>query len=120
MSTVVNAHDFLRLCDFDKAEGLIPVVAQDAKTKDVLMVAYTNREALEKTLESGTMYYQSRSRGLWHKGETSGAFQHVISLSLDCDNDTVLALVNPEGPACHRGSVTCFTDSVIFRKETND
>ncbi len=101
---------FLDKCDFAKGDGLIPVVAQDATTRNVLMVAYTNEEALTKTLESGQMFYQSRTRGLWHKGDTSGHYQDVVSLHLDCDNDTILALVNPQGPACHTGSVTCFID----------
>lgn len=105
---------FLDTVDFDKGNGLIPVVAQDAVTKDVLMVAFTNREALTKTLETGQMFYHSRQRGLWHKGDTSGYFQDVASLHLDCDNDTILALVHPQGPACHTGSVTCFIDSPSY------
>lgn len=109
--------DFINRVDFEKSNGIVPVIAQDADTKDVLMVAYTNREALEKTLETGQMFYQSRERGLWHKGDTSGNFQDVVSLHLDCDNDTILAMVKPQGPACHTGSVTCFIDSPSIKIE---
>ncbi len=110
----VHQQKFLDTVNFDKGGGLVPVVTQDATTKDVLMVAFTNEEALTKTLETGQMFYQSRERGLWHKGETSGAYQDVISLHLDCDNDTILAMVNPQGPSCHTGSVTCFIDSPSY------
>lgn len=103
--------EFLERCNFEKGGGLIPVVAQDSKTKDVLMVAYTNKEALTKTLEQGQMFYQSRERGLWHKGDTSGNYQNIDSLHLDCDSDTILAKVTPVGPACHTGAVTCFIES---------
>jgi len=109
---------FIESCDFSKGDGLIPVVTQDANTKDVLMVAYTNREALEKTLESGQMFYQSRKRGLWHKGDTSGHYQNVVSLTLDCDQDTILAIVHPDGPACHRGCLTCFIDTPSLNIES--
>jgi phosphoribosyl-ATP pyrophosphohydrolase/phosphoribosyl-AMP cyclohydrolase len=89
--------------------GLLPVVAQSVDTGDVLMVAFANREALEKTLETGQMHYWSRSRGeLWHKGATSGNFQDLVSLHADCDGDTLLARVRTRGPACHTGESTCF------------
>jgi phosphoribosyl-ATP pyrophosphohydrolase/phosphoribosyl-AMP cyclohydrolase len=89
--------------------GLLPVVAQDADSGAVLMVAFANREALEKTLETGQMHYWSRSRQeLWHKGATSGNTQELVSLHGDCDADTLLALVRPRGPACHTGELTCF------------
>ncbi len=113
----IEYSDFIQACDFDKGEGLVPVVTQDSKTKDVLMVAYMNLEALEKTLESGQMVYQSRTRGLWHKGDTSGNFQNVVSLHLDCDNDTILAIVEPKGPACHRGCITCFVETPKIEME---
>jgi phosphoribosyl-ATP pyrophosphohydrolase/phosphoribosyl-AMP cyclohydrolase len=91
--------------------GLLPVVAQDADTGRVLMVAFANREALERTLETGQMHYWSRSRQeLWHKGATSGNFQDLVSLHADCDTDTLLALVRPKGPSCHTGDETCFGD----------
>jgi phosphoribosyl-ATP pyrophosphohydrolase/phosphoribosyl-AMP cyclohydrolase len=91
------------------AEGLVPVVAQDADTGAVLMVAWANRKALEETLATRSMHYWSRSRStLWRKGETSGNTQDLVSLHLDCDGDTLLALVRPAGPACHTGDPTCF------------
>lgn len=89
--------------------GLLPVVTQDVTTNEVLMLAYMNEEAYKKTLETGRMTYYSRSRQeLWVKGETSGNFQYVKSLSIDCDRDTLLARVSPAGPACHTGNRTCF------------
>ena len=94
--------------DFTKGNGLVTVVTQDAVTGAVLMVAHADREALERTLATGEMHYRSRSRGLWHKGATSGAVQRVVSLKADCDGDAVLARVRPAGAACHTGSVTCF------------
>ena len=94
--------------DFSKSAGLVTVVAQDAHTGTVLMVAHANREALERTIASGEMHYHSRTRGLWHKGATSGNVQRVMSLSADCDGDAVLARVVPSGPACHTGSPSCF------------
>ena len=93
---------------FDE-RGLIPVIAQDAENGDVLMLAWANREALERTLEEGRMVYWSRSRQeLWRKGDTSGHVQHVEELRLDCDADVVLARVHQEGAACHTGERTCF------------
>ncbi len=90
-------------------DGLLPVVVQDYKTKEVLMVAYMNEEAYNITVETGKMTYYSRSRSkLWIKGETSGHFQYVKSLTVDCDKDTLLAKVRQIGPACHTGSPTCF------------
>ena len=91
------------------AGGIIPAVVQDAHTREVLMVAYMNREALQLTLERRETYFWSRSRQkLWHKGETSGNSQKVTKVSLDCDNDAVLVEVEPLGPACHTGSYSCF------------
>jgi phosphoribosyl-ATP pyrophosphohydrolase/phosphoribosyl-AMP cyclohydrolase len=100
----------LNALDFEKGGGLVTVVAQDASSGQVLMVAHASRESLERTLASGEMHYQSRSRGPWHKGATSGNTQRVVSLSADCDGDAVLARVIPAGPACHTGAVTCFGD----------
>jgi phosphoribosyl-ATP pyrophosphohydrolase/phosphoribosyl-AMP cyclohydrolase len=94
--------------NFDKGQGVVTVVAQDAASGAVLMVAAADREALERTLATGEMHYRSRTRGLWHKGATSGNVQRVVSLSADCDGDAVLARVAPAGPACHTGSVSCF------------
>ena len=95
--------------DFAKQGGLVPCVAQDALTGDVLTLAYMDAEALARTRETGLMHYWSRSRGkLWKKGEESGNVQHVVSLALDCDGDAILAKVRPAGPACHTGAATCF------------
>jgi phosphoribosyl-AMP cyclohydrolase / phosphoribosyl-ATP pyrophosphohydrolase len=94
--------------DFTKQGGVVTVVAQDAATGTVLMVAAADREALEKTIATGEMHYRSRSRGLWHKGATSGNVQHVKELYADCDGDSVLALVSPAGPACHKDTTSCF------------
>lgn len=98
-------------------DGLIPVIVQDYKTSEVLMLAYMNEEAFHETLRTGKMTYFSRSRqSLWLKGETSGHFQYVKSLELDCDNDTILAKVAQVGAACHTGSRTCFFQN-LARKE---
>jgi phosphoribosyl-ATP pyrophosphohydrolase/phosphoribosyl-AMP cyclohydrolase len=98
--------------DFEKSGGFVTVVAQDAKSGAVLMVARADREALERTVSTGEMHYHSRTRGLWHKGATSGNVQHVVSLTADCDGDAVLARVVPAGPACHTGAATCFGEAV--------
>jgi phosphoribosyl-AMP cyclohydrolase len=93
---------------FDE-RGLIPVVAQDAETGEVLMLAWANRESLERTLHERRMVYWSRSRAeLWRKGDTSGHVQHVEELRADCDGDVVLARIHQEGPACHTGARSCF------------
>ncbi len=96
--------------DFSKGGGLVTVVAQDARTGAVLMVAHADRQALEQTVATGEMHYRSRTRGLWHKGATSGNTQRVISLTTDCDSDSVLARIEPAGPACHTGARSCFGD----------
>lgn len=104
--------------DFDDFKlddrGLIPAVVQDYKNKQVLMLAYMNRESFEKTLETGKMTYFSRSRqSLWTKGETSGHFQYVKSLRIDCDRDTILAEVQQVGAACHTGHRSCFFTDLV-------
>src|SRR5881296_2545711 len=102
MSTVLDSAKF-------GADGLIPAVVQDARTREVLTVAYMNKEALQLTLERNETYFWSRSRQqLWHKGETSGNSQMVVKVSLDCDQDAVLVEVEPRGPACHTGAYSCF------------
>jgi phosphoribosyl-AMP cyclohydrolase len=104
--------DSLPTLKFD-ANGLIPAIVQDANTKEVLMLAYMNVQSLQLTLERGETYFWSRSRGeLWHKGETSGNIQRVIEVSVDCDADTLLIHVEPNGPACHTGERTCFYRSL--------
>jgi len=106
----MTAHLDLDALRFDADRGTVVVVAQDAVSGRVLMVAYADREALEMTMRTGEMHYRSRTRGLWHKGSTSGNTQQVVSLHADCDADTVLARVVPAGPACHTGAVSCFGD----------
>ena len=103
----------LERLDFGKGGGLVTIVTQDARTGAVLMVAHADREAMERTLATGEMHYRSRTRGLWHKGETSGNTQRVVSLAADCDGDAVLARVEPAGPACHTGSASCFGDRAL-------
>jgi phosphoribosyl-AMP cyclohydrolase / phosphoribosyl-ATP pyrophosphohydrolase len=115
--------------DFRRAGGLIPVVTQHAGTGEVLMLAYANREALERTLADRVMWYYSRSRNsLWRKGESSGNAQHLVSLHADCDADAVVALVRPSGPSCHTGDWSCFgalpaiaaLDATIRRRAVTD
>lgn len=104
------------------SDGLIPVIVQDYRTGQVLMLAYMNEEAFHQTLKTGRMTYYSRSRkSLWVKGETSGHFQYVKALSLDCDNDTLLAKVNQIGAACHTGARSCFYQELVKKewKESN-
>lgn len=93
---------------FDE-RGLIPAIVQDTRTREVLTLAYMNEESLARTIETGQTWFWSRSRNeLWHKGETSGNTQKVVSLACDCDNDAVVVLVEPAGPACHTGARSCF------------
>ena len=98
--------------DFEKTGGLVPAIIQDATTKNVLMLGYMNKEAYEKTVETKTVTFFSRSRNcLWSKGETSGNRLNVVSMAADCDNDTLLVKVNPEGPTCHKGTDTCWGEA---------
>ncbi|MEX3624148.1 bifunctional phosphoribosyl-AMP cyclohydrolase/phosphoribosyl-ATP diphosphatase HisIE [Viridibacillus arvi] len=102
---------------FDE-KGLITTVVQDAQTKEVLTVAYMNKESLEKTLATGQTWFYSRSRQeLWHKGATSGNTQNVIAIRADCDKDALVVEVLPAGPACHNGTTSCFTETI---KEKSD
>jgi len=126
-----TAKDILARAKYS-TDGLIPAIVQDVRTREVLMVAYMNEESLRLTLENGETHFYSRSRkALWHKGETSGNFQKVRHVSLDCDSDTLLVEVEPLGPACHTGSYSCFGvetgfggnvaqlyDLIAVRKET--
>lgn len=97
--------------DFEKQGGLVPAVIQDNKTLKVLMLGFMNREALEKTQELGKVTFFSRTKKrLWTKGEESGNFLNVVSMAIDCDNDTLLVKVNPVGPVCHTGTDTCFDE----------
>jgi len=98
--------------DFDKSGGLIPAIIQDAETQVVLMLGYMNSEALAKTQVSGQVTFFSRSKNrLWTKGEESGNFLNVVSIGVDCDNDTLLIKVHPAGPVCHTGADTCFEEA---------
>ena len=96
--------------DYAKGNGLVAVVAQSVRSGAVLMVAYADRDALERTMASGELHLRSRIRGPWKKGETSGNVLRVRELVADCDGDTVLARVDAVGPACHLGTLTCFGD----------
>ncbi|MDU5511552.1 MULTISPECIES: bifunctional phosphoribosyl-AMP cyclohydrolase/phosphoribosyl-ATP diphosphatase HisIE [Enterococcus] len=102
---------------FDE-QGLIPVIVQDAETNEVLTLAYMNQESYELTLKDQLMTFYSRSRKeLWRKGETSGNYQHLVSLKLDCDQDALVAKVKKEGPACHTGAESCFNDVLYGEDE---
>lgn len=104
---------------FDE-RGLIPAIIQDASTGEVLMLAYMNHEALERTLTTGETHFWSRSRKeLWHKGATSGNVQRVTSIMLDCDQDTLLIKVRPAGPACHTGAISCFFTPIPIQEESH-
>ncbi|MEN7357991.1 bifunctional phosphoribosyl-AMP cyclohydrolase/phosphoribosyl-ATP diphosphatase HisIE [Bacillus licheniformis] len=97
--------------------GLIPAIVQDAASKEVLTLAYMNKESFEKTLETKETWFFSRSRGeLWHKGATSGNIQRVKDIRLDCDQDALIVLVEPAGPACHKGSYSCFSPGEHIRQ----
>ena len=95
--------------DFEKSGGLVPVIVQDANTKDILTLAYTNKESLELSKKTGNSWFWSRSRGkLWMKGEQSGNTQKIKEILVDCDFDAIIYLVEPAGPACHTGEKVCF------------
>ena len=112
--------------DFEKMGGLVPAIVQDADTKNVLMLGYMNQEALDKTLSSGLVTFFSRSRQqLWTKGETSGNYLHLVSMSEDCDHDTLLVKARPDGPTCHLGTDTCWGERnekspLLFLSELQD
>lgn len=111
--------------DFEKMNGLIPAIIQDNYTQKVLMLGFMNKEAYEKTMETGKVTFFSRTKNrLWTKGEESGNFLHVVSVKADCDNDTLLIMVHPEGPVCHKGTDTCWGDNneqdIMFLKELQD
>ncbi|MGQ0791596.1 MAG: phosphoribosyl-AMP cyclohydrolase [Nitrosopumilaceae archaeon] len=99
--------------DFKKENGLVPVIVQDINTKDILTLAYTNKESLELTKKTGNSWFWSRSRNkLWMKGEESGNVQKVKKILVDCDLDAIIYLVEPSGPACHTGKTVCFHNSL--------
>ena len=100
------------MVSFD-SNGLVPAIVQDAATGEVLMMAYMNAESLERTLAGGEAWFWSRSRGeLWHKGATSGSIMRIVEVLVDCDGDTLLLRVEPQGPACHTGNRICFYQQV--------
>lgn len=105
---------------FDE-KGLIPAVVVDSITKKVLTVAYMNKESLEISMQKGLTCFYSRSRNeLWLKGETSGNYQHIVSITADCDNDALVVVVEKDGPACHKGSDSCFTNPVFQSDELHE
>lgn len=112
--------------NFEKSGGLVPAIIQDADTKTVLMLGYMNQEAYEKTISTGLVTFYSRSRQcLWTKGETSNNFLHLVDIKVDCDNDTLLVKVHPDGPTCHKGTDTCWAESnesnpLLFLSELSD
>lgn len=116
----------MKQIDFNKMDGLVPAIIQDATTKNVLMLGFMNEEAYQKTLELKRVTFFSRTKKrLWTKGEESGNFLNVVGIKLDCDNDTLLILVNPEGPVCHKGTDTCWGEKneanpLLFLSELQD
>ena len=114
------------MIDFDKMDGLVPAIIQDADTRMVLMLGFMNREAYEKTIQTGKVTFWSRTRQcLWTKGETSGHFLHLVDMKIDCDNDTLLVRVHPVGPVCHTGTDTCWAETndkapITFLSELQD
>ena len=101
------------------SNGLITAVVQDAATREVLTVAYMNKESLSKSLETRETWFYSRSRQeLWHKGATSGNTQKIVEMKYDCDGDALVVLVEPAGPACHTGAVSCFSENLLERSES--
>ncbi len=109
----MKAIELLETVDFSK--GLVPAIIVDSLNKEVLMLAYMNKEALKRTIDTKTTWFWSRSRNeYWNKGATSGHIQHVLSIGLDCDNDTLLIQVDQVGAACHTGSRSCFFKDVEF------
>src|SRR5574344_580309 len=112
--------------DFKKLNGLVPAIIQDAETKTVLMLGFMNEEAYQKTLETQKVTFYSRTRKcLWTKGEESGHFLHLVSIKNDCDNDTLLIRVHPEGPTCHKGTDSCWgeknqSNPLLFLSELQD
>tara|TARA_R110001583_G_scaffold43208_2_gene137442 strand:- start:133 stop:750 length:618 start_codon:yes stop_codon:yes gene_type:complete len=107
----MNYTELINQINFKKSNGLVPAIIQDVQTQKVLMLGYMNKESLEKTLEEKRVCYYSRSKErLWTKGESSGNFLNFISMSLDCDQDSLLIKVNPVGPVCHTGADTCWDE----------
>ncbi len=112
--------------DFEKMDGLVPAIIQDAVTKNVLMLGFMNKEAYQKTVETGKVTFWSRTRKcFWTKGETSGNFLHLVDIKVDCDHDTLLVTAHPDGPTCHTGTDTCWGEEnqrnpLLFLTELQD
>lgn len=123
MTTISNQHSStsetigfadIEVIDWKKGGGFVPAIVQDNKTGQVLMLGFCTAESLQKTIETGRATFWSRTRkSLWTKGETSGNYLNVASISIDCDNDTLLMLVEPSGPTCHLGTTSCFAEAAI-------
>ena len=110
-----------KVSDYFKKQELVPAIIQEARTGEVLMLAYMNEASLEKTLATGYTWFYSRSRRrLWQKGEESGHVQRVVSITGDCDDDTLLVKVEQTGPACHTGERTCFFAAPLFKIDTEE
>ena len=116
----MSIQELVSSVNWDKGNGLVPAIVQDAESGDVLMLAYMNAESLEQSYESNLVTFYSRSKqALWIKGETSGNFLDIVSISLDCDQDTFLIKANPRGPACHTGDETCFGERTGFKAKSD-
>jgi phosphoribosyl-ATP pyrophosphohydrolase/phosphoribosyl-AMP cyclohydrolase len=114
-----NHNELISKIKWDDA-GLVPAVVQDAQSKEILMLAYMNKESLQLSVESGVTWYWSRSRGeLWNKGATSGNTQRIVSMAYDCDGDTLLVKVDQKGPACHTGRYSCFFNPIEVSGNTD-
>lgn len=114
----MNKEKLIEEMDFSKNQGLVPAIVQDFENGEVLMMAYMNKESLKRTIESGTTWFWSRSRNeFWNKGATSGNFQYVKSISVDCDCDTLLIKVSQIGAACHTGNRSCFYREIEIKGE---
>lgn len=111
--------EFIKKIDFAKGDGLVPVIVQDERTKDILMLAYANKEALTLSYTTGVAHYWSRSRAsMWKKGETSGNIQKIKRIDADCDQDTILYVVDQNGVACHTGDWSCFPTVTKEKSQT--
>ncbi len=114
MREYCHGFKYLSDIDWDKGNGLVPAIVQDAQTGQVLMLGYMSKDSLDETLKSKKVTFFSRERQkLWTKGEESGHFLHVRAVTVDCDNDALLVLARPEGPTCHKGTQSCFNESPL-------
>ncbi|WP_332262512.1 bifunctional phosphoribosyl-AMP cyclohydrolase/phosphoribosyl-ATP diphosphatase HisIE [Paenibacillus sp. GSMTC-2017] len=115
-----NLNELIQSIKWD-ANGLVPAVVQDAQSKEVLMLAYMNKESLLRSIQSSVTWFWSRSRNeLWNKGATSGHTQRIVSMAYDCDGDTLLVRVEQQGPACHTGSYSCFTNGIALADHNSE